>query len=240
MEERKFVIPGDEIGEGRSGHNAYFENGKVFSKVVGIAEKRGDMCFVIPLSGVYSPKRGDGVIGRVFEVSFSKWIIEINSPYKGVLPLNEAVDEFVDLAKTDLTKYFDYGDLVFTEITSVSNSKNVQLSMRDRKCRKLREGRLMEVTPTKVPRIIGKNGSMVEMIKRITDTQIVVGQNGVVWIKGDNEVAAAEAIMTVEKMSHTQGLTERIKTMLLEKFPDMKEALESEDSEKVNDDGRND
>jgi exosome complex component RRP4 len=214
---RKLVIPGEEIGEGRAGHNTYFEDGKVVSKVVGLVEKRADTVFVIPLSGVYNPKRGDGVIGKVSEVSFSKWIVDINSPYNSVLPLNEAVDEFIDLTKSDLTKYFNYGDIIFAEITSVSNSKNVQLSMRDRKCRKLREGRIMRVTPAKVPRIIGKNGSMVEMIKRMTDTQIVVGQNGVVWVKGEGEQIAQEAIKTVEDMSHMDGLTDYIKDMLEKK-----------------------
>lgn len=216
--ERKVVIPGEELGEGMAGYNAYEEDGKVFSRVVGLAERRGNMHVVIPLSGVYSPKRGDGVIGKISEVSFSKWIVDINSPYQSVLPLNEAVDEFVDLTKTDLTKFFNYGDMVFAEITSVSKNKNIQLSMRDRKCRKLREGRLIKVVPAKVPRIIGKNGSMVEMIKKLTGTQIVVGQNGVVWIKGDNEVVATEAILTVERMSQSHGLTDYIKNMLEDKL----------------------
>jgi len=214
---RKLVIPGDEIGSGKAGHNAYEEDGKVLSKVVGLAERRNGMAFVIPLSGIYSPKRGDGVVGKIQEVSFSKWIVDVNSPYDAVLPINEAVDEFIDFTKTDLTKYFNYGDMVFAEISSVSKTKNVQLSMRDRKCRKLREGRIIKVVPAKVPRIIGKSGSMVEMIKSMTSTQIVVGQNGVVWIKGENEVLAAEAILTVEKMAQKQGLTDYIKDMLEKK-----------------------
>ncbi|MBI4014424.1 MAG: KH domain-containing protein [Candidatus Aenigmarchaeota archaeon] len=216
--DRKVVIPGEELGEGTASYNAYEEDGKVFSRVVGLAEKRGNAFLVIPLSGVYSPKRGDGVIGKISEVSFSKWIVDINSPYSSVLPLNEAVDEFVDLTKTDLTMFFNYGDMVFAEITSVSKNKNIQLSMRDRKCRKLREGRLIKVVPAKVPRIIGKNGSMVEMIKKLTGTQIVVGQNGIVWIKGENEVVATEAVLTVERMSQSHGLTDYIKNMLEDKL----------------------
>lgn len=218
MEDRKVVIPGDEIGEGRGGHNTYEENGKLYSRVVGISERKNDITFVIPLAGIYNPKRGDGVVGKILDVSFSKWIVDINSPYEAVLPLNEAVDEFIDLTKTDLTKYFYYGDMIFAEISSVSKTKNVQLSMRDRKCRKLREGRIMKVVPAKVPRIIGKSGSMVEMIKKMTGTQIVVGQNGVVWVKGENEAVAAEAILTVERMSQKSGLTDYIKEMLEKKM----------------------
>ncbi|MCX6815586.1 MAG: exosome complex protein Rrp4, partial [Candidatus Aenigmarchaeota archaeon] len=159
--DRRLVIPGDVLGEGRAGHGTYEEDGKIHSCFIGLAEEKGGLHFVIPLSGIYSPKRGDGVIGKVEDVIFSKWIVDINSPYEAVLPLSEATDEFIDLTKTDLTKYFTYGDLVFAEITTVTKTKNVQLSMRDHKCRKLKGGRLITVTPAKVPRIIGKGGSMV-------------------------------------------------------------------------------
>lgn len=222
MKKRRIVIPGDELGEGRAGHGAFFENGKVFAKVVGLADSKNDLHFVIPLSGVYNPKRGDGVIGKIEEISFSKWIVDINSPYQAVLPLNEAVDEFIDLTKTDLSRFFDFGDLIFAEISAVTKTKSIQLCMKNRKCRKLRGGRIVKVTPAKVPRIIGRNGSMVEMIKDLTNTQIVVGQNGVVWIKGEKEDLATEAILEIERKSHIQGLTDMIKKMLKEKLDETK------------------
>jgi exosome complex component RRP4 len=218
MTKRRLVIPGELLGEGRGGHGTFEEDGKVFSKFVGLVDEKGGYFFVIPLSGIYNPKRGDGVIGKIKDISFSKWIVDINSPYEAVLPLNEAVDEFVDLTKTDLTRYFDYNDLIFAEISTVTKSKSVQLSMKNRKCRKLRGGRTINVTPAKVPRIIGRGGSMVEMIKEKTDTQIVVGQNGVVWIKGENEDIAVEAILEIEEKSHIQGLTDQIKQMIEEKL----------------------
>ncbi|MDI6721427.1 MAG: exosome complex RNA-binding protein Rrp4 [Candidatus Aenigmarchaeota archaeon] len=216
MEEsrRNLVICGDLLGEGKASHGAYEESGKVYSRFVGLAEEKNGMHFVIPLSGIYNPKRGDGIIGRIEDIIFSKWLIDINSPYQAALSLNEAVDEFIDLTKTDLTNYFSYGDLIFAEIMSVTKTKNIQLSMRDRKCRKLKGGRLIKVTPSKVPRIIGRSGSMVEMIKQVTGTQIVVGQNGLVWIKGDNEDIATEAILVIEERSHTHGLTDYVKSLL--------------------------
>ncbi len=218
LPKRKLVIPGEYLGEGRCGHGVYEENGKVFSRFVGLAEEKNGLIFVIPLTGVYNPKRGDGVIGKIEEVSFSKWIVDVNSPYQAVLPLSEATDEFIDLTKTDLTKYFDYGDLIFAEIYAVTKAKSVQLSMKNRKCRKLRGGRLIKVTPAKVPRIIGRSGSMVEMIKEMTGTQIVVGQNGLVWVKGENEDIATEVVLIIEEKSQSQGLTEKIKQILEEKM----------------------
>ncbi len=224
---RRLVIPGEFMGEGRGSYGTFEERqtdakgievSKVYSKFVGLAEEREGMHFVIPLSGIYNPKRGDGVIGKIEEVIFTKWIVDINSPYEAAMAINEAVDEFVDLTKTDMTRYFDYGDLIFAEFSTVTKSKNVQLSMKNRKCRKLKGGRLIKVTPAKVPRIIGKAGSMVEMIKEITGTQIVVGQNGLVWVKGDNENIATEAILLIEQKSHAHGLTDFIKATLEKKM----------------------
>jgi len=216
--ERKLVITGELLGKGKAGHGAYEENGSVFSKYIGLAEQRGDIFIVIPLGGVYNPKRGDGVIGKIEEIIASKWFIDINSPYEAVLTLSEGVEEFVDLTKADLSKYFDYGDLIFAEIVSVNRQKQILLTMRSRKCRKLRGGRLIKVTPAKVPRIIGKAGSMVEMIKQTTGTQIVVGQNGIVWVRGDNEDIAAEAVLIIEEKSHLHGLTDHMKNMLEERM----------------------
>lgn len=212
--ERRLVITGELLGRGRAGHGAFEDNGNVYSKYVGLAEARDDLHFVIPLSGVYNPKRGDGIIGRVAEIIFQKWIIDINSPYEATLPLSEAVEGFVDLTKADLTKYFDYGDVIFAELSAVSKQKHITLTMRSPKCRKLKGGRLIRVTPAKVPRIIGKGGSMVEMIKQMTATQIVVGQNGIVWVRGENEDVAAEAILAIEERAHMHGLTDYIKAML--------------------------
>jgi len=214
---RKLVITGEQIGNGRAGHGTYEQNGKVYSKFVGMSESKGDMHFVTPLSGAYNPKRGDGVIGRIVEIIAQKWFVDINSPYEAVLTLSEGVEEFVDLTKSDLTKFYDYNDLIFTEILSVNRQRQIQLSMRSRKSRKLRGGRLIRVTSSKVPRIIGKGGSMVEMIKQLTGTQIVVGQNGIVWVKGENEDLAAEAILQIEERAHTPGLTEYMKRLLEEK-----------------------
>ena len=212
--EKRLVVPGEMIGEGIAGFGCYVEGGKVFAKLLGLLNQKDKLYFIVPLNGFYNPKRGDGIIGRIEDIAFSHWIVNINSPYRGILPLNEAVTEFVDLTKTDITKYFDYDDIIFAEVTNVTKTKSVRLSMKNRKCRKLYGGRLIKVTPAKVPRIIGKSGSMVEMIKEKTNCQIVVGQNGIVWIKGDKEALAVDAIQRIEENSHISGLTDKIKQML--------------------------
>jgi exosome complex component RRP4 len=211
------VLPGEFIEErkGRKlGKGVYEENGKVFAKVLGLPRTTDTEVSVIPLSGAYLPNVGDRIIGVVSTVEIAGWFVDINSPYPAFLPLAEAVEEFVDTSRVDLSRYFDTGDVIFCRISKVTKSKNVQVSMRDMVSRKLYGGVLIKVTPSKVPRIIGKGGSMIQMIKQKTRCDIYVGQNGVIWIRGENKGKAIEAILLIERESHTTGLTERIERML--------------------------
>lgn len=211
------VLPGDFLEERkgrRLGSGVYEEGEKVFSKFLGVPRINENEIYVIPMSGTYLPRFGDKIIGVVETVEISGWFVDINCPYSAFLPLSEAVDEFVDLQRAELTRYFDVGDIIFCKLSRVTKNKNVQASMRDFESRKLRNGVLLKVTPTRIPRIIGKEGSMIMMIKNKTGCEIFTGQNGLVWIRGENKEKAIEAIMTIERESHTSGLTEKIEKML--------------------------
>ncbi len=215
---KEIVVPGELLGEGIAGFGTYKDGNKIYAKTVGLLSKKDKEFRVVPLNGVYIPRRGDGIIAIVKDITFSMWILDINSPYTAVLSLSEGVEEFVDLTKTDLSKYYNYDDVLFAKVSNVTKSKTVQLSMRDRLCRKLVGGRLVKITPTKVPRVIGKAGSMVEMIKKKTGTQIVVGQNGIIWVKGEKQSVAIEAILEIERYSHLEGLTDRISKFIDDKI----------------------
>ena len=213
-EKRRIVIPGELLGEGRSFDGTFVEEGKVYSKYLGILKQRGNGYSVIPLAGVYIPKIGDKVIGIIQDIQVSGWTVDINAPWQAFMPLAEAVNEFVDIFKTDLSKYYDIGDVVYGRIQNVTKSMIIQISMKAPGCKKLRGGVLVKITPSKVPRLIGKGGSMVNLIKEKTNTTIIIGQNGLVWIKGEKVGKAIEAILTVDRESHIVGLTEKISKML--------------------------
>ena len=68
---------------------------------------------------------------------------------------------------------------------------------------------------------------MISMLKNMTDCRITVGQNGMVWIDGDDENAdvAAEAIRMIEEKAQCGNLTDRIKEFIENKLP------QSEDDE---------
>jgi len=118
------------------------------------------------MSGRYIPEEGDVVIAEVSSVGYSNWRADLNSPYEAMLKIDVAVDEYIDLDEDDLTDYFDVGDAIVTKVTSVTEGYDVNLSMEDRRCRKLRGGRIIQIYPSKVPRVIGKKGTMVKQIKR--------------------------------------------------------------------------
>jgi exosome complex component RRP4 len=223
MSEKEVVLPGELIEEkkGRKvGNGTYFEGEKVFAKVLGIPRVDENEITVIPLSGVYLPSAGDKIIGVVETVEISGWMIEINSPYTAFLPLSEGVAGFVDTQRADLSRHYDIGDVIFCRVSRVTKNKTTQVSMREigygreEEFIKLFGGIVVKVTPSKVPRIIGKGGSMITLIKNKTKCDIVIGQNGLVWIRGEDKAKAIEAILTIEKESHTTGLTERIEKML--------------------------
>lgn len=215
--QREIILPGEIIDKrkGRKlGDNVYLEGEDVFSKVLGIPRLGENEISVIPLAGVYMPKIGDRIIATISEIEISGWLVDINSPYVAFLPLAEAVEEYIDISRVDISRYFDVNDLIFCRISKVTKSKTIQVSMRDRAAKKLYGGVIIKVTPSKVPRIIGKDGSMITLIKDKTMCEIFVGQNGVVWLKGLNKAKAIEAILAIEKESHIVGLTEKIEKML--------------------------
>jgi exosome complex component RRP4 len=108
------------------------------------------------------------------------------------------------------------GDIVLLNIVDVSETKRITVSMQDHGLRKLTGGMVIDVSPSKVPRVIGRNGSMIQMLKNETGCRIYVGQNGRIWIDGDvdNIVKAIQAIQMIEDEAHNLGLTEKVKKFL--------------------------
>ena len=214
VENKDLVIPGEVLADDDfySGRGTFKENGKICSSLMGLVSLRNKKIRVIPLKSKYVPKKGDVVIGKVNDVRFSMWDININSPYSGILPAFEVFGR----EKKELNKVFDVGDVLFLRVVEVDEVKKAKLGLKGRGMGKFRGGIIVDIAPTKVPRLIGKKGSMINMIKDKTQCKIVVGQNGLVWVKGDEDMEqlTREVIHTIEKEAHTSGLTNKIKNYL--------------------------
>jgi exosome complex component RRP4 len=219
VQDRDIVVPGDILAEGMEylpAGKAFREGEKIFASTIGLVSIKGHVVKVIPLAGKYMPKRGDAILGRITNISYSGWTLDINSPYLADLNIGEATMEYIDLARTELNTFFDIGDYAFAEVINISEGKFVKLSTKHRPYRRLKAGNIIAVSPTKIPRIIGKQGSMIKMLKDFSNCDVLVGQNGWIWIKGtpEKEALVAKAIKKIEKESHVSGLTDRIKEML--------------------------
>lgn len=214
--DKKLVIPGDFLSDDvkLADEGTYIEDGKVFSSVFGIASLKNQIR-VVPLSGKYIPRQGDLVIGIITEVSFSNWIVDIRSPYEGLLHISEFPRR---IDNTEMSKYLKVGDSIMTLVKDVDQSMKVELTLNDQRLRQIKEGRVIEVTPSKVPRLIGRSGSMIATLKNETNCNIFIGQNGRVWLTGKdkNIELAARTIQKIENESHIPGLTDRIAKFLKE------------------------
>ncbi|MBR5953881.1 MAG: exosome complex protein Rrp4 [Methanobrevibacter sp.] len=214
VEDKNLVIPGQILADEEyyPGRGTFKEDGKVCSSLIGLVSLRNKKIRVIPLKSKYVPKKGDVVIGKINDVRFSMWDVNINSPYSGILPAFEVFGR----DKKELSKVYDVGDVLFLRVIDVDEVKKAKLGLKGRGLGKFKGGIIVDISPTKVPRLIGKKGSMINMIKNKTNCKIVVGQNGLVWVKGDEDMEqlTREIIHTIEAEAHTSGLTNKIKNKL--------------------------
>lgn len=213
--ERELVLPGDFITDGkfRAGSGTYMDNGKIYASTLGIKSIRSEFVNVVPLAGQYIPKVGDQVIGIVMDMGPSNWLVDINSPYPAPMHINEAPWR-VDFG--DTARYLTVGEVILARIFMVDEVKHVQVSMKEHGLRKLQGGQILEISHSKVPRVIGRNGSMIQMIKNYTNCRIIVGQNGRIWVDGESDAVenAVKAIRLIEVEAQSIGLTERLKEFL--------------------------
>lgn len=213
--ERDFVVPGDRIVQSLDylpGRNSYREGDSIFAKRLGLVSVVNRVVSVIPLAGPYVPKVGDMVIGEVEEIQSNGWIINISGVYTAYMPLS-GVREYIDTTRSQLSHYYGIGDVLYAKVSG-ANADSVQVSMQDTRARKFKTGRILTISPAKVPRLIGKEGSMIITIKERTGCRITVGQNGIIWIEGEKEDLAIEAINLVDREAAYEGLTDKVIKLL--------------------------
>ena len=213
--DRDVVVPGDLVSEDpkKAGDGTYVKGDKVYSLLYGLVSTYKEKVRVIPLAGKYVPAPGDTVIGVVDDIVFSNWIINVNSPYEGLLHISEFPKK-IDLG--EMSQYLRIGSTVMAKVKDVDSTMKVELTLSDRRLGILKKGRVVEISPTRVPRLIGKGGSMINMLKKEIKCNIFVGQNGRIWVDGNEEDMdlALKAILIIEKEAHTTGLTDRISEFL--------------------------
>jgi len=213
--DREILLPGDAVEEDdhKPGRGMFKEDDKIYASRLGVKRIRSGYVNVAAQSGRYEPQEGEKVIGTVTDINSSFWMVDVNAPNPAVLHVND-VPWMVDYG--DTASYIEVGDALIIKITSVDEQNKMQVSMDEEGLKKLSDGQIIEIPPSQVPRVIGRGGSMISMLKKYTDCKIFVGQNGRIWIDGDLEgqYLAAKAIKMIEENAQAVGLTDLVKEFL--------------------------
>ena len=219
---RKYVIPGDLVTTGpfRPEQNVILEGDRIISTTIGISEIYDDSVKVITLTGKYIPKIDDLVIGKVNSHTSLSWELDINSCYVGFLPAQDVFGRDFSAHADELSSKLKTGDLVAARIANFDRTRDPLVTISDRDLGKIDSGDLVKISPSKVPRLIGKRGSMIQMIEMATNAAVTIGQNGWVVVSCETPeglLKAKKAIEMVNEKAHVVNLTDQIKEMLEKK-----------------------
>jgi len=216
---RKYVIPGDVITTGpfRPEQNVILEGNKIISTMIGVTEIYDDSVKVISLTGKYIPKINDLVIGKVISHSSLSWELYINSCYVGFLPAQDVFGRDFSAHADELNSKLKAGDLVAARIANFDRTRDPLVTIADRDLGKIESGDLVKISPSKVPRLIGKRGAMIQAIETATGAIITIGQNGWVVVSCENPeglLKAKKAIQMVNEQAHVANLADQVNEML--------------------------
>jgi len=216
---KRHVLPGDFITTAplRLQGNVVLEGKRVIATSIGLSDVSADSVRVIPLTGVYLPKIDDLVIGTIQYIFGNSWFADINSCYQGMLLGQDVFGRGSYPTMEEMKSRLDKGDLVYARIANSDRMREPLLSIMGENLGKIDSGELVKISPTKIPRLIGKHGSMIQTIEGATNATITVGQNGLVVVdceESDGLLKAIAAIRMVEEQAHLVDLTDKVKKML--------------------------
>ncbi|VVB56721.1 Exosome complex component Rrp4 [uncultured archaeon] len=195
----KIVVPGEMVADKPQRMAYTFSDGqKTYAVALSLL---GDDGKLVPLEGPYEPLVEDIVVGYVTDIRFTGYSLSLGTPFSGFL------------SSRDTRATLSLGSIVQARIINVDEVRSIDLA----DARPLPGGSLEKISPVKVPRLIGKRNSMINLISQMTGCQLVVGRNGYVYVSGmGNHSLALKAIRMVEAQAHTTGLTDRVAALLNE------------------------
>ena len=215
MSENQFVLPGDVIvtGDYRPEQNVILEGNKLMSTAIGFSEIKDDLVTVTPLTGLYTPKTDDLVIGKIVSHNALSWEVDINSYYSGILTASDIFGKDYSPSRDDLSLKLKTGDIILARIANV-NSRDPLITIIGENLGKIDSGELIKISPTKIPRL---TGSMIQTIEASTNATITIGQNGLIILKCDNSTGLKKAIASIKMIGmvqHDANLEQKIQNIL--------------------------
>ena len=227
---REIVVPGEILSEDPKmipGRGAIRTKDKIHAIFIGIKEIRGKYVNVVPLRRLYMPEIGDKIIGKIKDKSAVRWFVDINGKNEASLSPSDAVDRNRNRSyggggrakrpsREDNLKsmnMYKLGDIITCKIISADRVSKPVITTLGEGLGKLKDGICIQIDVPKVPRIIGKRGSMIKLLKDSTSCRLFVSKNGRIWIRGKSpahEKLVIDALHKIENEAHTSGLTDRI------------------------------
>jgi len=205
MSESQFVLPGDVIvtGDYSPEQNVILDGDRLMSTAVGFSEIEDNLVTVTPLTGLYTPKTDDLVVGKIVSHNALSWEVNINSYYPGILTAFDIFGKDYSASRDDLSLKLNTGDIILARIANV-NSRDPLLTITGENLGKIDSGELVKISPAKIPRLTEKNGSMIETIEGSTNATITVGQNGLIILKCDDSAGLKKAIASIKMIGMIQ------------------------------------
>jgi len=203
---KRFVLPGDFITTAplQLRDNVVLDGKRIISTAIGLTDVSDDSVRVISLTGVYIPKVDDLVIGTIQYIFGNSWFADINSCYQGMLLGQDVFGRGSYPTTSEMKDRLDKGDIIYARIANSDRQREPLISIADRNLGKIDSGELVKISPTKIPRLIGKHGSMIQTIEGSTNATITVGQNGLIILKCDNSAGLKKAIASVKMIGMIQ------------------------------------
>jgi exosome complex component RRP4 len=198
-------------------NNVVLEGKRIISTTIGLSDVSDDSVRVISLTGVYLPKIDDLVIGTIQYIHGNSWFADINSCYQGMLLGQDVFGRGSYPTKSEMEERLSKGDIIFAKIANSDRQREPLISIADQSLGKIDSGELVKISPAKIPRLIGKHGSMIQTIEGSTNATITVGQNGLIVVSCDETnglLKALAAIRMVDEQAHLVNLTDKVKKML--------------------------
>lgn len=202
--EQRLVTPGMAVGPStgkRAGSGVIAQDDAFIATRLGWLQELNNTVSVNPINATYMPRSGDLVVGVVAEVRNNLWFLNINGAFQGLLPMSLAPWK-VEFGAARM--HMDVGDVVLARVQEVDECHNVVLTMKGVGLRKLNQGAVLNVPVQHVERLRGPNNERLQQLRDMSDCRIMVGENGRVWVDGDNNGIAwsRNAIQRVASEGH--------------------------------------
>ncbi|MEM2237909.1 MAG: exosome complex protein Rrp4 [Candidatus Caldarchaeum sp.] len=205
--ENELVIPGQLLADNgrKGGFGTYVRDGKIYASTTGLPRIVDGVIRIIPVSGRYKPQRGDKIVGIISDIKPNAVEVDISGELTAVIKLSE---------RESTPLKIDIGDCIYAEVKTTGIRGTV---LSNEGLQKIPSGLLVSINPAKVPRLIGRKGSMVQILRKESGCDFWVGRNGLIVVNGPDpasEFAAVSAINLIEREAHIPGLTERVVQLL--------------------------